>query len=139
MTTPGKPSGRKRSVGSTGAVLKLRGPICQPWDDLWPRRLDPWSLASHLPYTCHLCGECNKVSSATPTGSNRCAQCSQVWPEPPAGPRQRTEEEALQRCIEGAHNGSHGQAGPAGAAQLWICVHLRAPTSVAHLSHVFAP
>ena len=47
------------------------------------------------------------------TGANRCAQCCQVaacpWPEPPAGPRPRTEE------------------GPADAALLWIHVHLRGP------------
>ena len=46
-------------------------------------------------------------------------------------PRQRTEEEALQRRIEAAQTPSHGQAGPAGAALLWIHVHLRDPTSVA--------
>ena len=38
-----------------------------------------------------------------------------------------------------AHTPSHERAGPAGAAFLWIHVHLRDPTSVAHLSHVFAP
>ena len=61
------------------------------------------------------------------------------WPKPPAGPSRRTEEEALQRRIEGAQTPSHGQVGPAGAAPLWIHVHLRDPTSVARLSHVFAP
>ena len=61
------------------------------------------------------------------------------WPEPPAVPRRRTEKEALHRCIEGAHAPSHERAGPAGAALLWIHVHLRDPISVAHLSHVFAP
>ena len=83
------------------------------------------------------------MSSAASTGANGCARCTQVaacpWPEPPAGPRRRTEEEALRRRIEGAHTPSHEQAGPAGAALLWIHVHLRDPTSVAHLSHVFAP
>ena len=83
------------------------------------------------------------MSSAASTGNNRCARCAQVavcpWPKPPAGPRRRTEEEALHRCIEGAHTPSHERAGPAGAALLWIHVHLRDPTSVAHLSHVFAP
>ena len=83
------------------------------------------------------------MSSAAPTGANRCAQCSQVaacpWPEPPAGPHRRTEEEALHRRIEGAHAPSHKHAGPACAALLWIHVHLQDPTSVAHLSHVFAP
>ena len=83
------------------------------------------------------------MSSAASTGANRCARCTQVaacpWTEPPAGPRRRTEEEALRRRIEGAHTPSHEQAGPAGAALLWIHVHLRDPTSVAHLSHVFAP
>ena len=72
-----------------------------------------------------------------------CARCAQVaacsWPETPAGPRRRTEEEALHRRIEGAHAPSHERAGPAGAALLWIHVHLRDPTLVAHLSHVFAP
>ena len=83
------------------------------------------------------------VSSATPTGANRCAQCSQLvacpWPEPPAGPHRCTEEEALHRRIKGAHAPSHERAGPAGAALLWIHVHLRDATSVAHLSHVFPP
>ena len=46
--------------------------------------------------------------------------------------RGRTEEEALNRRIEDAPT-------PAGAALLWIHVHLRDPTSVTHLSHVFAP
>ena len=106
-------------------------------------RLRLWSLPSDLPHTCHLCGECDTVSSAALTGANRCAQCSQVAacprPEPPAGPHRRTEEEALHRRIRGAHAPSHERAGPAGAALLWIHVHLRDPTSVAHLSHVFAP
>ena len=65
-------------------LLELRGPLGQRWDDLWLRRFDPWSTASHLPHTCHLCGQCDMVSSATPTGANRCAQCSQSaacsWP-----------------------------------------------------------
>ena len=56
---------------------------------------------------------------------------------PPTGTRQG--EEALHRRIEGAHAPSHERAGPAGAALLWIHVHLRDPTFVAHLSHVFAP
>ena len=42
-----------------------------------------------------------------------------------------------------AHRGgtrpSHERAGPAGTALLWIHVHLRDPTSVAHLSHLFVP
>ena len=83
------------------------------------------------------------MSSAAPTGANRCAQCCQVaaypWPEPPAGLHRRTKEEALHRRIEGAHVPSQERGGPAGAALLWIHVHLRDPTSVAHLSHVFAP
>ena len=83
------------------------------------------------------------MSSATPTGANRCAQCPQVaacpWPELAAGPGRRTEEEVLQQGIEDAQTPSHGQAGPAVAAIPWIHVHLRDPTSVAHLSHVFAP
>ena len=33
----------------------------------------------------------------------------------------------------------HGQTSPAGAALLWIHVHLRDPTYGAHLLHVFAP
>ena len=76
-------------------------------------------------------------------GANRSARCSQVatcpWPQPPAGPRRCTEEEALYRRIGGAHAPSHSHAGPAGAALLWIHVQLRDPTSVAHLLHVFAP
>ena len=83
------------------------------------------------------------MSSAAPTGANRCAQCSQVaacpWPGPPAGPHRRTEQEALHRRIGDAQTTSPGHAGPAGAALLWIHVFLRDPTSVAHLSHVFAP
>ena len=66
---------------------------------------DSWSPASHLPLTCHLCGDCDTLSSATPTGANRCAQCCQVaacpCPVPPAGLRLRTGEEALQRRMEG--------------------------------------
>ena len=80
------------------------------------------------------------MSSAALTGVNRCAQCSQVaacpWLEPPAGPHRRTEEETLQQRIEGAHAPSEECAG---AVLLWIQVHLRYPTSVAHLSVVFAP
>ena len=83
------------------------------------------------------------MSSAAPMGANRCAQCSQVaacpWPEQPAGLRRRTEEEALHRRIGDAQISSHGHPGPAGPALLWIRVHLRDPTSVAHLSHVFVP
>ena len=83
------------------------------------------------------------MSSTAPAGANRCAQCSQVaacpWPEPSAGPHRRTEEEALHLRIGGAHAPSHERAGPAGAALLWIHVHLRDPKSVAQLSHVFAP
>ena len=124
-------------------LLEIRDPLGQRWDDLWLRHLDPWLPPSHLPHTCRLCGECDRVSSAASTGANRCARCAQVaacpWPEPPAGPGRRTEEEALHRRIEGAHTPSHERAGPAGAALLWIHVHLRDPTSVAHLSHVFAP
>ena len=124
-------------------LLELRDPLRQRRDDLWLRPFRPWSPPSHLPHTCHLCGECDTVSSAALTGANRCAQGSQVaacpWPELPAGPHRRTEEEALHRRIGGAHAPSHELAGPAGAALLWIHVHLRDPTSVAHLSHVFAP
>ena len=83
------------------------------------------------------------MSSAALTGANRCARCAQVaacpWPEPPAGPRRRTEKESLHRRIKGAHAPSHERAGHAGAALLSIHVHLRDPTSVAHLLHVFAP
>ena len=124
-------------------LLELRDLLRQRWDDLWLRRLGPWSPPSQLPHTCHLCGDRDTVSSAAPTGTNRCTWCSQVaarpWPEPAAGPRRGTEEEALHRRIRGAHTPSHGRAGPAGAALLWIPVHLRDPTSVAHLPQVFAP
>ena len=102
-------------------------------------------LVAALPPPTHLAAlrECDTVSSAASTGGNRGARCAQVaacpWPEPPAGPRRRTEEEALHRRIEGAYAPSHERAGPASAALLWIHVHPRDPTSVAHLSHVFAP
>ena len=83
------------------------------------------------------------MSSAAPTAAKRCAQCSQVaacpWPEPCAGLPRRTEEEALHRRIKGAQTLMHSHAGPAGAALLWIHVILRDATSLAHLSHVFAP
>ena len=83
------------------------------------------------------------VSSAAPAGRRKCAQCSQVaacpWPEPLAGPHRRIEEEALHRRIGAEHAPSHERAGPAGAALMWIQMHLRDPTSFAHLSHVFAP
>ena len=124
-------------------LLELRDCLHQRWDDLWLRRLGPWLPASHLAHSCHLCGECDTVSSAAPMGANRYARCSKVaacpWPEPSAGPRRHTEEEMLHRCIGGAHTPSQGHAGPAGATLLWIHVHLRDPTSVAHLLHVFAP
>ena len=83
------------------------------------------------------------MSSAASTGANRCTQGSQVaactWPEPPVGPHRHTEEEALHLRIGGAHAPSHERAGPAGAALLWIHMHLREPSSVEHLSHVCAP
>ena len=116
-------------------LLELRATLRQRWDNLWLCRLDPCMPTSHLLHTCHLCGEYNTVSSARPTGTNRCAQCSQVA----ACPRPEPPEETLRRRIEGTQTSSHGQAGPAGAALLWIHVHLRDPAFVAHLSHVFAP
>ena len=123
-------------------LLEIWDPLRQTWNDLWLCRLDPRSPASHLVHTCHLCGECDTVSSATLKSANMCAQCSKVaacpWPEPPAGPRRRTEDEVLQQHIEGTQTPSHGQEGPAGAALLWIHVHLRDPTSIRHLSTVFA-
>ena len=138
-----KTLGRDYRCRVRARLLEIRDPLRQRWDDLWLRHLDPWSPPSHLPHTCRLCGECDTVSSAATTGANRCARCAKVaacpWPEPPADPRRRTEEEALHQRIEGAHAPSHEHAGPAGAALLWIHVHLRDPTSVAHLSHVFAP
>ena len=76
-------------------LLELRDPLRQSWNDLWLRRLDAWSPASNLQQTCHLCGDCGTVSFAAPKGAYRYAQCSQVaacpWPQPPAGPRRRTE------------------------------------------------
>ena len=141
-----KPLGRDYRRRVRARLLEFRGPLHQRWDDLClcrPHVPGPWSPPSLLPYTCHLCGECDTVSSAAPTGANRCAQCSQVaacpWPEPPFGPHRRTEEEALHRRIGGAHAPSHERAGPTDAALLWIHVHLRDPTSVVHLLHVFAP
>ena len=97
-------------------LLELREPLCQRWDDLWLRCLGPWWPSSHLPHTCHLCEECDEVSSEAPTGANRCARCSQVavcpWPEPPAGPRRRTEEEALHPRVGGAHSPHTAARGP---------------------------
>ena len=124
-------------------LLQIRGPLRQRWDNFWLCRLNPWCLASHLQHTCQLCRECDGVSSAALTGTNRCAQCSKVaacpWPKPAPGPRLCTEEEVLRRRIQGAQTPLHVQAGPAGAALLWIHVHPRDPTSVAHLSHMFGP
>ena len=86
-----------RRVGAR--LLELRGPLRQRWDDFWPRCLDPWSPALSPPHTCHLCRKCDTVSSATPTGTNRCTQCTQVaacpWPKPSGDPHRCTEEEAL--------------------------------------------
>ena len=59
-------------------LLEIQNPLCQSRDDLWLRRHGPWSPPSHLPHTCHLCGECDTVSSLAPTGANRCVQCSKV-------------------------------------------------------------
>ena len=88
-------------------LLEIPDTLRRRWDDLGLRRLGPWSTPSHLPHTCHLCAECDTVSSAAPTGASRCAHRSQVaacpWPEPPAGPHRRTEEEALRWRIRGAH------------------------------------
>ena len=135
-----KTLGRDYSRRVRARLLELRDPLRQRWDDLWLRRLGPWLPHSHLPHICHLCEDRDTVSSAAPKGTNRCTQCSQVAAcprlEPPAGPRRSTEEEALHRRIGGAHSPSHGHAG---AALLWIHVQLRDPTSVAHLSHMFAP
>ena len=83
------------------------------------------------------------MSSTAPMGPNRCARCSQLagcpWPKRPASPHRRTEHVDLHQRIGVAQTPLHGHAGPAGAAPLWIHVHLRNPTSVAHLLHVFAP
>ena len=56
-------------------LLEPRDPLCQRWDNLWLRCLEPWSPASDLSHTCQLCGECDRVSSAVPTGANTCAHC----------------------------------------------------------------
>ena len=104
-----------------------------------PLTLQPQFLVPGLPPPTHL----PPLRAVQHGVLNRCPQCSQVaaspCPEPPVCPNRRTEEEALQRRIEGAQTPSHGQAGPAGTALHWIHVHLRDPTSVAHLSHVFVP
>ena len=107
---------------------------------MWRPQSDALPPTSHTPAT--------SAGSATrcPPPRGRVEQVRAVlpeaacpWPEPPAGPRRRTEEEALQRRIEAPQTPSHGQAGPSGAALLWIHVHLREPTWVAHLSHLLAP
>ena len=79
-------------------LLELRGPLRQRWDDLWLRRLDPRSPASHLPHTCHLCGECNTVSRHTraPTG----ARSAPRWRRAPvpSHPRARAGARRRRRC-----------------------------------------
>ena len=135
--------GREVRQGSPGELMvestpsRQRRPPCKTNKEMSDEAADAAAL------TYLLCGECDTVSSAASTGANRCARFAQVaacpWPEPPAGPRRRTEEEALHRRIEGAQAPSHKRAGPAGAALLWIHVYLWDPNSVAHLSHVFAP
>ena len=111
-----KTHGRNYRRRVRARLLELLDPLCHRWDDLRLDLLGPWLTPSHLPHTCQLCGECDTVSSAAPTGANRCAQCSQVaacpWPEPPAGPHRRTEEEALHGRITGAHAPSHERAYP---------------------------
>ena len=52
-------------------------------------------------------------------------------------PARGTEEEAVRRGIEDAQTPSQSRAGFAVAALLWIHVHQRGPTSVAHFSYVF--
>ena len=49
---------------------RVRDPLRQRWDDLWLRLLDPWTPASHLPHTCQFCGDCDTVSSATPSSES---------------------------------------------------------------------
>ena len=126
-----KTLGRDYRRRVSARLLEIRDPLRQRLEDLWLRHPGPWSPPSHLQHTCRLCGECDTVSSAAPTGANRCAQCSQVaacpWPEPPAGPHRHTEEEALHRRIEGAQVPSHKRAGPTGAALLWIHVAAAGP------------
>ena len=107
----------------------MSAPAC--WNSGAPFANGAASNPDHWPPTSH--------TPATSAGADRCAKWSQLaacpWPEPPAGP----EEEVLQRRIEGDQTPSYGQGGPACAAFPWVHEHLRVPTSVAHLSHVFAP
>ena len=137
-TTRGKRSGGKRSVATTDAVS---APAC--WNSGTPfynSATTSGSAAStpgHQPPTSHTPATSARSATRCPPPCRRVA--AWPWLEPPAGPRRRTEEEALHRRIKDAQIPSHGKAGPPGAALLWLHVHLRDPTSVANLWQVFAP
>ena len=147
-TTRGRRSGRRRSAGTTGAVS---APAC--WSSGTPSARGGTTSGSavsapgHRPPVSHTpatsagnATRCPPRRRQAPTG----ARSAPRWPRAPGlnPPRARTgarKRKALHRRIGGAHAPSHELAGPAGAALLWIQVHLRHPTSNAHLSHVFAP
>ena len=97
-------------------LLELRDPLPERVDGLWLRCLGPWSPASRLLHTCHLCGACDTVSSAARTGAKWCTQCSEVaacsWPEQSAGPCRRTEEGVLHRRIKDAQHPCMATRGP---------------------------
>ena len=100
----------------------MSAPAC--WNSANPFAKGGTTSGSAVSAHGHLCGECDTVSSAAPTGTNRCTHCSQVaacpWPEPPAGPRRGTDKEALHRRIGDAQTPSRGHAGPAGTALLAV-------------------
>ena len=142
-TTPGRGSARKRSAGTTDAVS---APACQSsWTPFAKGGTTSGSavsapgrrpLTSHTPATsAGNATRCFQPRRWAPTG----ARSAPRWPSASGPNHPRTEGEGLHRRIEDAQTPSHGHAGPAGAALLWIHVHLRDPTSVAHLSHGFAP
>ena len=147
-TTRGRRSGRRRSAGTTGAAS---APAC--WSSETPSargrttRGSGVSAPGHRPPSSHT--PATSVENATlcppqrqrgPTGAHSAPR----WPPAPGQnpPRARTGARKRRPCTGasgGAHTPSHERAGPTGAALLWIHVHLRDPTSVAHLSHLFAP
>ena len=147
-TTRGRRSGRRRSAGTTGAAS---APAC--WSSRTPSASGGTTSGSAVsapgrrPPTSDT--PATSAGNATryppqrrraPTGA-----CSAPgWPRAPGPnlPRAGTDarkRRLFHRRIRGAHAPLHERVGPAGAALLWIHVHLRDPTSVAHLSHVFTP
>ena len=147
-TTRGRRSSRRRSAGTSGAAS---APAClrsrTPSDRGGTTSGSAISTLGRRPPT-----------SGTPAGSagnvTRCppqrrqaptgARGAPRWPRAPGAnlPQARAGARRRRPCtgaLRGHMPPHKKRAGPTGAALLWIHVHLRDPTSVAHLSHVFAP